>query len=466
MPRSMRPGRPPLLAALCALPLLALPLHAQVFTVEAEHVEKHYTEFPPTHVRYPSEPITTLGREELIRFMQAEQGFAMRPLPIANLTLHANGHMDPTGDRYVDQLHQKGISVKPGDRVVVTDIIIHEKSIELDLNGGPEHKHKYLRHISIGAGAAEVPLAQDSGAPPTGSRLILLFEERVPDVNGEQLEALLKPMIDFGVKSPAEAFAESLPDFLRKAVEEHRVLVGMDRDMVVYAKGQPNRKVRETSPDGKAFEIWIYGEAPQPVEMIRFEGSFVTRVQLAKVGEPMQERSENEMGDYWGNQPVVATNQREVKLGDATDADRSEENAPRSAPTLRKPGEPLPADNDKNNPVGAMQPVNMPPDQRRPGDPGYTPTVSAKPVPCSGQQTSGQGSTTGSTQTGSTQPSGQASGSASSSTPCAQTQGGTSGSSQPQSGSASSQQKSDSNASQQPQSGSTQDQPNPLNKPQ
>jgi hypothetical protein len=466
MPRSMRPGRPPLLAALCALPLLALPLHAQVFTVEAEHVEKHYTEFPPTHVRYPSEPITTLGREELIRFMQAEQGFAMRPLPIANLTLHANGHMDPTGDKYVDQLHQKGISVKPGDRVVVTDIIIHEKSIELDLNGGPEHKHKYLRHISIGAGAAEVPLAQDSGAPPTGSRLILLFEERVPDVNGEQLEALLKPMIDFGVKSPAEAFAESLPDFLRKAVEEHRVLVGMDRDMVVYAKGQPNRKVRETSPDGKAFEIWIYGEAPQPVEMIRFEGSFVTRVQLAKVGEPMQERSENEMGDYWGNQPVVATNQREVKLGDATDADRSEENAPRSAPTLRKPGEPLPADNDKNNPVGAMQPVNMPPDQRRPGDPGYTPTVSAKPVPCSGQQTSGQGSTTGSTQTGSTQPSGQASGSASSSTPCAQTQGGTSGSSQPQSGSASSQQKSDSNASQQPQSGSTQDQPNPLNKPQ
>ncbi|MFZ0690420.1 MAG: hypothetical protein WBX06_15130 [Acidobacteriaceae bacterium] len=466
MPRSMRPGRSPLLAAFCALPLLAVPLHAQVFTVEAEHVEKHYTEFPPTHVRYPADPITTLGREELVRFMQAEQGFAMRPLPIANLTLHANGHMDPTGDKYVDELHQKGVSVKPGDRVVVTDIRIREKTIELDLNGGPEHKHKYLRHISIGTGAAEVPLAQDSGAPPTGARLTLLFEERVPDLNGEQLEALLKPMVDFGVKSPAEAFAESLPDFLRKAVEEHRVLVGMDRDMVVYSKGQPNRKVRETSPDGKAFEIWIYGEAPQPVEFVRFEGSFVTRVELAKVGEPMQERTENEMGDYWGNQPVVANNQHEVKLGDATEADRSEENAPRSAPTLRKPGEELPADH--TNPAGAMQPVNMPPDQRRPGDPGYTPTVSAKP--CSGQgQASSQGSTqTGSTQTGSTQNSGQASGSgsASSSTPCPQPQSGTAGSSQPQSGSANSQQKSSSNSTQQPQSGSSQDQPNPLDKPQ
>src|SRR6202012_5109247 len=83
----------PLLAAFCALPLLsATCLQAQVFTVEAEHVEKHYTEFPPTHVRYPEQPLNQLGREELIRFMQSEQGFAMRPLPIANLNLHANGH--------------------------------------------------------------------------------------------------------------------------------------------------------------------------------------------------------------------------------------------------------------------------------------------------------------------------------------------------------------------------------------
>jgi hypothetical protein len=465
MPRSIRPGRSPLLAAFCALPLLAVPLHAQVFTVEAEHVEKHYTEFPATHVKYPSDPMTPLGREELIRFMQAEQGFAMRPLPIANLNLHANGHMDPTGEQYVDVLHKKGMSVKAGDRVVVTDIKIHEKSIELDLNGGPEHKHKYLRHISIGMGAAEAPLAADNGQPPTGSRLTLVFEERVPDLNGEQLEALLKPMIDFGVKSPAEAFAESLPDFLRKAVEQHRVLVGMDRDMVVYAKGQPIRKVRETGEDGKLFEIWIYGESPQPVEFVRFQGSFVTRVQTAKVGEPMEERTANEMGDYWGNQPVVATNQREVKLGDATDADRSEENAPRSAPTLRKPGEQLPADNDKKNPTPTMAPVNFPPDQQRPGDPGYTPTVSAK-QPCSGTQGSSAGSGTGSSL---------------GSAPCATPQSGSgsaSGSqnSQPASGSGSQPQPGSSQggsgsqqqqgSSSQPQSGSSSDQSNPLDKPQ
>jgi hypothetical protein len=436
MPRFERAGCSPLLAAFCALPLVAaLPLHAQVFTVEAEHVEKHYTEFAPTHVRYSEQPITQLGREELIRFMQSEQGFAMRPLPIATLTLHANGHMDPTGDKYVDELHQKGMSVKAGDRVVVTDIRIREKTIELDLNGGPEHKHKYLRHIAIGAGAAEMPLAADDGTPPTGTRITLLFEERVPDLNGEQLQALLKPMIDFGVKSPAEAVAETLPDFLRKAIEGHRVLVGMDRDMVVYAKGQPTRKVRETGDDGKQFEIWIYGESPQPVEFVRFIGSYVTRVDLAKVGEPIVVRDQNEMGDYWGNQPVVASNQHQVQLGDQTSADRTEENAPRSAPTLRKPGEALPADSDKNNPAGSMQPVKMPPDLQRPGDPGYSPTVSAKQPQGQGSQGQGTQSNNQSSQSGSN----------------SQQQGSQNSSQQQQS---------------QPQQNSTSDQTNPLDKPQ
>ena len=411
MPGYRRSARFPLWAAFCVLPLLAAsPLRAQVFTVEAEHVEKHYTEFAPTHVRYPEQPLNQLGRETLIRFMQSEQGFAMRPLPIANLNLHANGHMDPTGDKYVDLLHQKGTSAKPGDRVVVTDIKIHDKSIELDLNGGFEHKHKFLRHISIGMDPVNtVPLASDDGQPMTGSRLTLVFEERVPDLNGEQLEALIKPMIDFGVKSPAEAFAETLPPFLRSAIEQHRVLVGMNRDMVVYAKGQPIRKVRETGEDGKLSEIWIYGEAPQPVEFVRFEGTYVMSDELARVGEAIVVRNQNEMGDYWGNQPVVATNQHEIRLGDATDTDRSAENAPRQAPTLRKPGEQLPDDTDKNNPAGSMQPVKMPPDLQRPGDPGYHPTVSAQPdsgtaqpqAPASGTQPqsgSGNSSTNGSKQ--------------------------------------------------------------------
>lgn len=360
------------------LMLAALPAAAQVFTVEPEHVEKHYSEFAPTKVQFSTEPMTKLTSEELIRFMEREQGFAMRPLPIAVLALHANGGMDPTGDKYIDLLHTKGTSAKPGERVVVTDIKIDRDSILLDLNGGPFHKHRFMRHVSIGVGVADTPLAQDDGQTPTGTRLKVEFGKPVPDITGEQLEALLKPMIDFGVKSPAEAFAETLPDFLRDAIKQHRVLVGMNRDMVNYSLGMPIKKDRETDAQGKQFEIWIYGEAPQPVQFVRFAGRYVVRVEIAKVGEPVVVHATNEMGDYWGNQPVVATNQHEVQLGDQTAQERTGESTPRSAPTLRRPGDPEPT-NDEKNPQPVMAPVHMPKDQQRPGDPGYTPTVSAHP---------------------------------------------------------------------------------------
>ncbi|HEX3660564.1 MAG TPA: hypothetical protein VHU89_03995 [Acidobacteriaceae bacterium] len=364
------------------LALAALPAAAQVFVVQPEHVEKRYSEFSPTHVRISTEPMTRLTREELIRFMEREQGFAMRPLPIAVLALRANGAMDPAGEKYIDMLHSRGISAKPGDRVVVTNIQIDRDSILLDLNGGPFHKHRFMRHISIGMDPYNtVPMGgQDDGQQPSGTRMKIEFGKQVPDLTGEQLEELLKPMIDFGVKSPAEAYAETLPDFLAAAIKQHRVLVGMDHDMVTYAKGMPIRKVRETDAQGRPFETWIYGEAPQPVEFVRFIGSYVARVEIAKVGEPILVHASNEMGDYWGNQPVVATNQHEIQLGDRTGQEQTEESKPRAAPTLRQPGDPAPTD-DKNNPRPVMAPVHFPTDQQRPGDPGYTPTVSAHPAP-------------------------------------------------------------------------------------
>ncbi|HTV14622.1 MAG TPA: hypothetical protein VME68_07900 [Acidobacteriaceae bacterium] len=374
-----RIGRLLVLAAFCAPAALC---GAQVFIVQPEHVEQHYAQITPTSVQFSNDAMTTIGREQLIRFMQAEQGFAMRPLPIGNLDLEANGPMSPGGEKYIDELHQKGVSVKPGDRVVVTDIKFHENSISIDLNNGPEHKHKYLRHVSIGMDpTVSNPIVPDDGRPPTGSRITLVFPHRVPDLTGPQMEALLKPMIDFGVKSPAEAYAESLPGFLRKAIMEHRVLIGMNRDMVIYSRGQPQQKTRE-SENGKPFEVWIYGESPQPVEFVRFVDNYVIRVEDARVGEPMQVRTAYEMGDYFGNQPAVAANQHEVQMGDRTAADVSEENAPKAPPTLRNPGEKLPTDNDKDH--STMAPVKMPPDLQRPGDPGYTPTVSAQPQPATG----------------------------------------------------------------------------------
>jgi hypothetical protein len=406
MQRSRSAGRilPPI--QYCAVLALMFPLgaRAQVFIVQAQHISPHYAHFQPTDVKLPAEPMTTIGREQLIRFLQSEQGFAMRPLPVAVLTLRANGGMEPTGDKYIEELQTKGTAATPGQRVQITDVKFHGDRIIMDLNNGPYHRHRFLRHVSIGMDPYddENPMMMDPA--PTGSRIVLIFPSRIPDVTGEEVEQLLKPMIDFGVRSPAEAYAETLPDFLRKAILEHRVLVGMDRQMVLYAKGEPDHKDQEQK-DGKSFVIWMYGQAPDPVEFVRFDGEFVARVEIGKVGEPLSVQSENQMGDFWGKQPPAQMqNVHMVQLGDQSAHDAAEENAPAATPTLLKPGEKPPAADSSTQ---VMKPVQFPPGMQRPGDPGYTPPAPGSTTAGQAQPTSSTGkpatSTTGQPASGATQ---------------------------------------------------------------
>ena len=74
----------------------------------------------------------------------------MRPFPRGHkgLTLVANGKLEPAGEAYLDMVISKGISAKPGDRVVLTDVKIEHSKIVFELNGGPDLKHRFLRHIS------------------------------------------------------------------------------------------------------------------------------------------------------------------------------------------------------------------------------------------------------------------------------------------------------------------------------
>lgn len=331
---------------------------SQVFTVSPEQISGRYLEFHPTHISLPTEPLTTRGRQDLIRFLTAEQGFAMRPLPLAHsgLTLHANGDMQPNGSDYVNELNEHGTSAKPGDRCVISDVKIKDDKIIFLLNGGPDHKHRWLRHISMGTDPNyTTPVVQDDGQEPVGSRITLVFPHDVPEISGQTVEALLAPVLGFGVKSPVIAYTDTLPPALKKAILDHHVLVGMSTDMVVYAKGEPLQKVREQEGQ-MPFEEWIYGEAPKPVEFVRINGNRVIRVEVAEVGKPLEIHAENEMGNYWSTVPNP--NIRMVKMGDEDPADEAKQSAPQAPPTLRKPGEALPTDNQKDHPT--MQPVEFP----------------------------------------------------------------------------------------------------------
>jgi hypothetical protein len=348
-------------ALFLSLAFAAFPSAAQVFTVTPEGIDGKYLDFQPTNIAISTVPLTNHNREDLLRFLTSEQGFAMRPLPVATITLHANGPMSPSGSDYVNAIREKGLAVKAGDRVVLTDLKIEKDRILLDFNGGHEHKHKWLRHIEIGMDPSmTTPVVRDDQQAPSGTRITLIFPHDVPDMTGMQVEALIKPIVDFNLKTPVQAYADTLPPALRKSILDHQALVGMNTDMVIAALGQPRSKVREREGQ-MPFEEWIYGEPPDPVQFVRINGNRVIRIEIAKVGESPVIRTENEMGDYWNTQPTQNT--RIVKLGDNAPTKPDAETAPRKPPTLKNPGESLPADNDPSRPQ--LSPVQFPKDQTK-----------------------------------------------------------------------------------------------------
>ena len=366
------------------LGILALPLgplgSGQAITIDTRSgnvttgsgtVDRRFAQIKPTNVELSKTGLDAKTRLELIRVLQSEQGFAMRPFPRGHkgLTLEANGNLKPVGEGYLDMVTQFGLCAKPGDAVVLTDIKFDHNKIVFMINGGPDFKHRFLRHIELGTGGTMGPVVQDTGDPsdqPTGARITLEFKGNVPAMTGSQVKALLSPLISFDVKTPIEAFTDTLPPKLKQAILEHNVWVGMSTDMVLFAKGAPERKVREI--DGQVpFEEWIYGDPPKPVEFVRINGNRVIRVEIAKVGEPPEVFTKDEVEGLMRTDgtPLIADqpHTRTVAMGDVhADTDKQ---APTPPPTLTAPGEKLP-DIQAQGGAGQMRPVEFP--KQKPDD--------------------------------------------------------------------------------------------------
>ena len=375
------------IAVLCAFALLALASaasaqitidsHTGVVTNDSNgsvlsNVDRRYQQITPTKVPLTKSELDPKTRLELMRLMQAEQGFAMRPFPRGHkgLTLEANGKLEPAGESYLNMATSQGISAKPGDRVVITDVKIDRAKIVFDLNGGPDPKHRLLRHIEIGAGPMTNPVVQDDGQEPVGARLTLAFQGHIPELTGTEVKALLAPLLSFDVKTPVQAYTDTLPAKLKDAILSHHVLVGMNIDMVLFAKGAPDNKSREM--DGQMpFEEWIYGKPPNEVDFVRINGNRVIRVEVAKMGEDPVIFTKDEVEGLMRTDgtPLVPDTTRVAKAGDAERDPNKEAAAP--PPSLRNPGETLPSDDPRNR-QGAMRPVQFPKPKADP-QPGANP---------------------------------------------------------------------------------------------
>lgn len=370
---------------LCSVAIAPVGLYSQVITMDTRTgtqvhgkgapVDRRFAQVEPTKVPLSRVSLNTKTKLELLRIMQSEQGFAMRPIPRGHkgLVLEANGFLKPAGESYVTMVTVAGLCAKPGDRVVITDMKVDRNHIVFQLNGGPDFKHRFLRHLEIGSGPMMTPVAADTNDPePMGARLTLEFKAGVPELTGAELKALLAPLISFDVKTPIQAFTDTLPPMLKNAILNHDVLVGMTTDMVFFAKGQPDKRMREM--DGQMpFEEWIYGKPPKDVEFVRINGNRVIRVEIAKIGKPVQvfERDVVEGMMRTDGTPLTPGDPpgvRTVQLGDVhRDPDRQAAAAP---PSLRKTGETAPDTQPLDQGTYSMKPVRFP--SQRPDDqPGY-----------------------------------------------------------------------------------------------
>lgn len=323
-----------LLVALVSVPAMG---RAQVFVVgEKTAMADLATDFPVTDLPLPTTHMGERGRRELLRDLDTEQGFAHRALPMgAGLTLEANGPLHESAAQYRKMVFEKGVSAAPGERVVITALEFKGDRLVIDLNGGPYAKHRFLNHLELNG----VSTANPNAPQPTGSRITLVFKGGLPEVSAPEVKALLQPLIDFGSKSSVQAYADTLPVPLKKAIAQHDVLVGMDHRMVLAALGAPDSKIREHTSDDPAqarYEEWIYGQMPKTIRFIRFTGDKVSQVKIAALGKPIEVRDKDEVAALMPDQ----TPTHEIMVGDLK---QPEEGARKAPPTLRKEGEAAPA---------------------------------------------------------------------------------------------------------------------------
>ena len=301
--------------------------------------------------------MTRQTRYQIIRDFETQIVYARTAFPMGTKGLELrHGLTTPNGPELQQALALWGPAVKPGDPAHISFVQIKDNHIHFDINGGPVHRKKWYQHIEIsGAQGASVPLSPSENQPnPHGTYLDIYFDRYVPEMTAQQLRELLYPVLDFNARNKEQAYLDTLPPKVKAAIQAHYVLVGMNTEMVLHAKGKAPKKVREK--DGETeYEEWIYGEPPQDVDFVRIVGDEVVRVETMRVG----------------GEKIVRTN-REVILDHPdkdTEAKKEQEDRPANAPSLRRPGED--SDNAPKPTDGVAPPPPMPPpDLPQPGGTG------------------------------------------------------------------------------------------------
>ena len=296
---------------------------------------------------------------QIIRNFETQLVYSRTSFPMGTKGLILkDGVVTPNGKDLQQSLAIYGPAIKPGDPAHISFVQIKGDHIHFEINGGPLRRKKWYQRIEV-AGANAPAMTGPDNSPtmnPHGSFVDLYFAKYVPEMNAAQVRQLLYPVLDFNARNKEQAYLDTVPPKVKQAILDHHVLVGMNSEMVLHAKGKPPKKVRER--DGETeYEEWIYGEPPADVDFVRMVGDEVVRVETMKVGGEKIVRTQKEV--------ILESSEKEKE------AKKAPEERPTNAPSLRRPGE---DSEDVPRPASAPSaaPPLPPPDLPQPSGPGQS----------------------------------------------------------------------------------------------
>ncbi|HTC55115.1 MAG TPA: hypothetical protein VK706_01780 [Candidatus Sulfotelmatobacter sp.] len=300
---------------------------------------------PPIAANAPR--INQNTRYEIIRNFETQLVYARTAFPMGTKgLLLKDGVITPNGEELRQSLTLWGPAVKPGDPAHISYVQIKGDHIHFEINGGPVHRKKWYQRVEVtGAYGTPVGGGDEQQTNPHGTFVDLYFDKHVPEMTVQQLRALLYPVLDFNAKNKEQAYLDTVPPEVKAAIQAHHVLVGMNQEMVLHAKGKPPKKVREREGE-REYEEWIYGEPPADVDFVRIVGDEVVRVETMKVDGEKIVRTEKEV--------ILEPSDNEKDK----EAKKEPTERPANAPSLRRPGE---DSQDVPKPTNGASPPPMPP---------------------------------------------------------------------------------------------------------
>lgn len=222
-------------------------------------------------------------RARIVREIVAEYGTAKVIIPRSKKPLGVDKEGKYDEDEWGDAMDKFGPAARLGDLIQITKVEFKGDAIVLELNHGLKGGRRWWHRIQVSGSTNRGSTlgASQSVHAPGGTKLALLLDGEISELEPDDIKNMLQPILDFEQRSATELYMEKLPKEFQEAIKAKRVLRNMDRDMVLLARGRPDRKVRDFFKDGRETEDWIYGKPPGNITFVTFEDGKVIKVKEA-----------------------------------------------------------------------------------------------------------------------------------------------------------------------------------------